>query len=117
VLSDIVKQHRARERTRIDVGFQSLAGTSSAPAYVMAVAGNADPMLGYLTTSFREHPRLRRYHERQISSAMQDRLVALGTSASEGDRGGSGSPALTAHLFAAYMKASGDRRTSRPGTP
>ena len=31
-----------------------------APAYLMAVAGNADPMLGYLTTSFREHPRLRR---------------------------------------------------------
>src|SRR4029079_10929026 len=30
-----------------------------APAYLMAVAGNADPMLGYLTTSFREHPRLR----------------------------------------------------------
>ena len=25
----------------------------------MAVAGNADPMLGYLTTSFREHPELR----------------------------------------------------------
>ena len=31
----------------------------AAPAYVMAVAGNADPMLGYLTTSFREHPALR----------------------------------------------------------
>ena len=30
-----------------------------APAYLMAVAGNADPMLGYLTTSFREHPALR----------------------------------------------------------
>jgi len=30
VLSDIVKQHQARARTRIDVGFQSLAGTSKA---------------------------------------------------------------------------------------
>ena len=31
VLSDIVKQHRARRRTpRVDVGFQSLAGTSKA---------------------------------------------------------------------------------------
>jgi len=29
------------------------------PAYLMGVAGNADPMLGYMTTSFREHPRLR----------------------------------------------------------
>jgi ethanolamine ammonia-lyase large subunit len=32
----------------------------AAPAYLMAVAGNADPMLGYMTTSFREHPKLRR---------------------------------------------------------
>ena len=30
VLSDIVKQTSARERTRVDVGFQSLAGTSKA---------------------------------------------------------------------------------------
>ena len=32
---------------------------NAAPAYLMSVAGNADPMLGYLTTSFREHPQLR----------------------------------------------------------
>src|SRR6185503_5312873 len=32
VLSDIVKQHAARQRTRVDVAFQSLAGTSSALA-------------------------------------------------------------------------------------
>ena len=31
----------------------------AAPTYLMAIAGNADPMLGYLTTSFREHPQLR----------------------------------------------------------
>src|SRR4029078_848617 len=31
----------------------------AAPAYLMAVAGNADPMLGYLTTSFRQHSLLR----------------------------------------------------------
>ncbi len=30
-----------------------------APAYLMAVAGSADPMLGYLTTPFRQHPALR----------------------------------------------------------
>jgi ethanolamine ammonia-lyase large subunit len=30
VLSDIVKQTRARARTQVDVGFQSLAGTSQA---------------------------------------------------------------------------------------
>jgi ethanolamine ammonia-lyase large subunit len=45
----------------------------AAPAYLMAVAGNADPMLGYMTTSFREHPRLRRQTGRQITSSMQKR--------------------------------------------
>ena len=49
----------------------------AAPAYLMAVAGNADPMLGYMTTSFREHPRLRRQTGRQIASAMQKRLIEL----------------------------------------
>ncbi|MGH6636635.1 MAG: ethanolamine ammonia-lyase subunit EutB [Gammaproteobacteria bacterium] len=50
----------------------------AAPAYLMAVAGNADPMLGYLTTSFREHPELRRRNRRRITSSMQQRLSALG---------------------------------------
>jgi ethanolamine ammonia-lyase large subunit len=49
----------------------------AAPAYLMAVAGNADPMLGYLTTSFREHPKLRHASGRQITTAMQGRLSAL----------------------------------------
>src|SRR5689334_14327861 len=49
----------------------------AAPAYLMAVAGNADPMLGYMTTSFRQHPRLRRETGRQITSAMQQRLIEL----------------------------------------
>lgn len=49
----------------------------AAPAYLMAVAGNADPMLGYLTTSFREHPRLRARTGRQITSAMRHRLADL----------------------------------------
>src|SRR4030095_11474167 len=32
VLSDIIKQHQAQARTKVDVGFQSLAGTSKALA-------------------------------------------------------------------------------------
>ena len=45
----------------------------------MAVAGNADPMLGYLTTSFREHPRLRAAASgADRRSPMQQRLTALG---------------------------------------
>ncbi|HXG65421.1 MAG TPA: ethanolamine ammonia-lyase subunit EutB, partial [Blastocatellia bacterium] len=70
----------------------------AAPAYLMAVAGNADPMLGYLTTSFREHPRLRRRTGRQISTTMQRRLNALGATDTES-------------LYAAYLKAGGDMRT------
>jgi len=51
----------------------------------MAVAGNSDPMLGYLTTSFREHPQLRRRSGRQITSAMRKRLVALDAVAPDGE--------------------------------
>ena len=69
------------------------------PAYLMAVAGNADPMLGYLTTSFREHPPLRQLSGREIATAMQARLAALDASS-------------TPSLYAAYMKAGGDDRTN-----
>lgn len=79
---------------------------NAAPAYLMAVAGNADPMLGYLTTSFREHPRLRRLTGRAMTSAMQHRLAALGVCDDTGH------PDTTAALFAAYAKAGGDRRTT-----
>jgi ethanolamine ammonia-lyase large subunit len=78
----------------------------AAPAYLMAVAGNADPMLGYLTTSFREHPRFRRHVGRQIASVMQRRLTALGVDAAAPD------PERTAHLYAAYAKAGGDERSA-----
>jgi ethanolamine ammonia-lyase large subunit len=56
----------------------------AAPAYLMAVAGNADPMLGYLTTSFREHPALRARVRRQTTFEMQQRLIALGALDSDG---------------------------------
>ena len=70
----------------------------AAPAYLMAVAGNADPMLGYMTTSFREHPRLRRQTGRQITSAMQQRLIELSASSADA-------------LYAVYHKAGGDTRS------
>lgn len=81
----------------------------AAPAYLMSVAGNADPMLGYLTTSYREHPRLRKAAHRQISSAMQARLRALGALDSAGLAGGA--PETTALLYARYLKQGGDTRT------
>ncbi|HYU80420.1 MAG TPA: ethanolamine ammonia-lyase subunit EutB, partial [Vicinamibacterales bacterium] len=82
---------------------------SAAPAYLMAVAGNADPMLGYLTTSFREHPSLRDATGRQMTSAMQRRLNALGVFDPVG---------RTTHtdpvpaLYAQYHRAGGDERST-----
>jgi ethanolamine ammonia-lyase large subunit len=77
-----------------------------APAYLMAVAGNADPMLGYLTTSFREHPRLRRHTGRRMATTMERRLTALGAIAAD-------VPAVdrVASVYAAYAKAGGERRS------
>ncbi|HEY0764631.1 MAG TPA: ethanolamine ammonia-lyase subunit EutB [Pyrinomonadaceae bacterium] len=79
----------------------------SAPAYLMAVAGNADPMLGYMTTSFREHPRLRRQVGRQIASAMQQRLIELSMMTESGAVSGRRANAL----YAVYHKAGGDTRS------
>jgi len=79
----------------------------AAPAYLMAVAGNADPMLGYMTTSFREHPRLRRQTGRQIASAMQKRLIELFAMTESGAVSGTSADAL----YAAYHKAGGDTRS------
>jgi ethanolamine ammonia-lyase large subunit len=82
----------------------------AAPAYLMAVAGNADPMLGYLTTSFREHPRLRRKTGRRISTPMQRRLAELGVTDERGRPRGDAESACA--LYAVYMKAGGDTRAA-----
>ena len=79
----------------------------AAPAYLMSVAGNADPMLGYLTTSFRDHPRLRSRTKRRIASAMNERLVALGVMNEAGELRGDGAPPL----YALYQRAGGDKRS------
>jgi ethanolamine ammonia-lyase large subunit len=71
----------------------------AAPAYLMAVAGNADPMLGYMTTAFRDHPRLRQRAGREITSVMQQRLARLGAT-------------TIPDLYAAYAKAGGDGRSA-----
>src|SRR4051812_41042609 len=82
---------------------------SAAPAYLMAVAGDADPMLGYMTTAFREHPRLRAHVRRGATTAMQHRLRSLGVMSVDGEPSG---PTAVARLYAAYEKAGGDRRAS-----
>jgi ethanolamine ammonia-lyase large subunit len=83
----------------------------AAPAYLMAVAGNADPMLGYLTTSFREHPRLRRMTGKESTTAMHDRLWSLGVRPRVMQGPARGMAAVES-LYAAYMKGGGDTRSS-----
>jgi ethanolamine ammonia-lyase large subunit len=73
----------------------------AAPAYLMGVAGNADPMLGYLTTSFRQHPVLRQRTGRGMTSAMERRLAG---SAGPGDE------AVLA-LYAKYANGKADGRS------
>jgi ethanolamine ammonia-lyase large subunit len=81
----------------------------AAPAYLMAVAGNADPMLGYMTTSFRDHPHLRRQTGKGISSPMRKRLTELGVMDARGlPRADADSAAA---LYATYVKAGGDTRS------
>jgi ethanolamine ammonia-lyase large subunit len=81
----------------------------AAPAYLMAVAGNADPMLGYMTTSFREHPTLRRRAGKRISSPMRRRLTELGAADARGlPRADAESAAA---LYSTYLKAGGDTRS------
>ncbi|MEW6207592.1 MAG: ethanolamine ammonia-lyase subunit EutB, partial [Acidobacteriota bacterium] len=81
----------------------------AAPAYLMAVAGNADPMLGYLTTSFRDHPRLRHRAKRQVSTQMQKRFEDLGVMTRTGDLADDRPRAES--LYAIYMKAGGETRS------
>jgi len=82
----------------------------AAPAHLMAVAGSADPMLGYLTTSFREHPRLRRQLGRRVTSPMQVRLTELGVMNATGDL--ARDARSVEYLYARYAKNGGDIRTS-----
>jgi ethanolamine ammonia-lyase large subunit len=71
----------------------------AAPVYLMAVAGNADPMLGYLTTAFRDHPPLRQHTGRRITSTMARRLEQLGG-------------VDAARLYAMFAQSGRDRRST-----
>lgn len=102
--------HIAIEPTALQALTQTVVA-QAAPAYLMAVAGNADPMLGYLTTSFREHPELRQRSGRQITSAMQERLWALGVM--EEHDTADATLEHAAVLYSVYRKAAGDKSTQQ----
>ena len=87
----------------------ALVVEKAAPAYLMAIAGNADPMLGLMTTSFREHPAFRKRTGRTVATPLLERLNELGVMLPGGglapDRPRADS------LYAAYVKARGDTRS------
>jgi ethanolamine ammonia-lyase small subunit len=64
-------------------------------------------MLGYLTTSFEEHPELRRCTGRQISTSMKNRFIELGVMNQSGEIRDNG----VESLYAEYQRAGGDTRT------
>lgn len=81
----------------------------ASPAFLNSIAGNADLLLGHLTTSFREHPALRNSTGKHITSAMNRRLKELGVI------NGNGLPAAhsltTAKLYSQFAQAGGDTRS------
>ncbi len=81
----------------------------ASPAFLNSIAGNADLLLGHLTTSFREHPALRRLTGKHITWAMNQRLKELGVI------NGNGLPAAnsvtTAKLYSQFSQAGGDTRS------
>jgi len=81
----------------------------ASPAFLNSIAGNADPLLGHLTTSFREHPALRRLTGKQITSAMSQRLKELG--ATNGNGLPSANSLTTAKLYAQFAQAGDDTRS------
>lgn len=76
---------------------------AAGPAFYMAVAGNSDPMLSYLTTSYRDHPRLRSKHGKSVTDAMQRFLKSVGVMDSNGkltDKAGN-----TEWMYVCYHRA------------
>lgn len=81
------------------------------PAYMMAVAGKADAMLGYLTTAFRDHARLRLRHGVRVGDGMAaffERMAVMAAGGGGmvlGPRAGD-----TSHMYAELLRAEGDPR-------
>ncbi len=77
------------------------------PAYLMALPTKVDPMLGYLTTGFQDHVRLRRKFGRRIAPPMQHFFEALGVLRGDAPGEAFGDPLA---VFVAYRRRKGDTR-------
>lgn len=82
------------------------------PAYLMAVAGKSDPMLSYITTSFRDHARLRLSHGLRVSDAMAAFFARVGVMEADGlGRTMTARAGDTSHLYVQLLRARGDGRS------
>jgi len=80
----------------------------ASPAYLMALPTKVDPMLGYLTTGYQDHVRLRAQFGRRINPPMQAFFESLGVLDSTGAPGPHFGDPL--HVYEAYSRRRGDLR-------
>lgn len=79
------------------------------PAYLMALPTKIDPMLGYLTTGFQDHVRLREQFKFRVNDRMWDFFITLGVIDQQGKP--------TKHfgdpnwVYLQYQRRKGDART------
>jgi ethanolamine ammonia-lyase large subunit len=79
------------------------------PAYLMALPTKNDPMLGYLTTSYQDHVRLREKFGFRVNDPMWKFFQRLGViNAKGGPTAHFGQPLRVWHQ---YLRAKGDKRT------
>lgn len=78
------------------------------PAYLMALPTKIDPMLGYLTTGFQDHVRLRKKFGFRVNDAMQQFFEQLGVMDAQGEPAKNfGDPNA---LYLQYRRRRGDSR-------
>ncbi len=78
------------------------------PAYLMALPTRMDPMLGYLTTSFHDHVRLRHKFGTHVNDAMWRFFQRLAVVDAKGDPGPAFGKPL--QVWLSYRRAKGDAR-------
>jgi ethanolamine ammonia-lyase large subunit len=81
---------------------------AACPGYLMALPTRNDPMLGYLTTSFQDHVRMRARSGLRVDDEMLRFFVELGVLDGEGRPGPNFGEPL--QVFLRYRRAKGDTR-------
>lgn len=78
------------------------------PAYLMALPTKIDPMLGYLTTGYLDHVRIRETFDYRVNDPMWQFFQRLDVIDSQGNPGPNFGDPIAVYL--AYRRAKGDRR-------